>query len=83
MNNKQSKPISRPRSRLHTTCMAALALLSVGGAQLAHAAEAETDVMGPGNTQLEFKLGASRDVASGVRQLSPPLSGPHRLDGHA
>ena len=36
-------------------------LFAITGAHMATAAEAETDVMGAGNTQLEFKLGVSRD----------------------
>jgi hypothetical protein len=39
----------------------------------AYAAEAETDVMGKGNTQLEFKLGLSRDSKFSFQETSTPF----------
>ena len=51
----------------------AIALCAITGAHLATAAEAETDVMGRGNTQLEFKLGSSRDRAAAFHESSTPF----------
>lgn len=51
----------------------AISLLAVTGAHVATAAEAETDVMGKGNTQLEFKLGTSRDRVAAFHESSTPF----------
>lgn len=50
-----------------------LALIGVTGAHMATAAEAESDVMGKGNTQLEFKLGTSRDRVASFHESSTPF----------
>jgi hypothetical protein len=51
----------------------AVTLIAVTGAHMATAAEAETDVMGKGNTQLEFKLGISRDRVAAFHETSTPF----------
>ena len=51
----------------------AVAMITVTGARMATAAEAETDVMGKGNTQLEFKLGVSRDRVAAFHESSTPF----------
>ena len=50
-----------------------VALFAIAGLQVANAAEAETDVMGAGNTQLEFKLGVSRDRVAAFHESSTPF----------
>lgn len=50
-----------------------VALFAITGAHMAAAAEAETDVMGAGNTQLEFKLGVSRDRVAAFHESSTPF----------
>lgn len=51
----------------------AVTLIAVTSAHMATAAEAETDVMGTGNTQLEFKLGLSRDRVAAFHETSTPF----------
>lgn len=50
-----------------------VAVLGMTAAHIANAAEAETDVMGKGNTQLEFKLGTSRDRVAAFHESSTPF----------
>ena len=61
------------KTSLTLAAQLAVALITVTGAHVATAAEAETDVMGKGNTQLEFKLGVSRDRVAAFHESSTPF----------
>lgn len=56
-----------PVGKLAMVCVAACSM------NAAIAAEAETDVMGKGNAQLEFKLGTSRDRIAAYSESSTPF----------
>lgn len=56
-----------PVSKLAMVCVAVCSI------NVAIAAEAESDVMGKGNTQLEFKIGTSRDRIAAYSESSTPF----------
>ena len=63
----------RNKTLLASATQLAVALAAITGTHSAAAAEAETDVMGAGNTQLEFKLGVSRDRVAAFHESSTPF----------
>ena len=65
--------MNRNKTAFTLTTQLAVVFFAVTGAQIATAAEAETDVMGKGNTQLEFKLGVSRDRVAAFHESSTPF----------
>lgn len=62
----------KKNQKVRATQLAAL-FVALGALNTAQAAEAETDVMGTGNTQLEFKLGLSRDLGTSYRESATPF----------
>ena len=65
--------MNRHKTAMTLATQLAVAMAAMLGAHLATAAEAETDVMGKGNTQLEFKLGVSRDRVAAFHESSTPF----------
>ena len=65
--------MNRHKTALTLATQLIVTIVAVAGAHVASATEAETDVMGKGHTQLEFKLGMSRDRVAALRESSTPF----------
>lgn len=61
------------KTAIYVAAQLSVAILTLTAANITHAAEAETDVMGKGNTQFEFKLGTSRDRVAAFHESSTPF----------
>ena len=65
--------MNRMQTAMTLATQLAVAMVAMLGTHLATAAEAETDVMGKGNTQLEFKLVVSRDRVAAFHESATPF----------
>lgn len=73
MNKNQKNMQQYLKPTLLAATRVGLACLAITAAHVATAAEAETDVMGKGNAQLEFKLATSRDRLAAYQESSSPF----------